>query len=106
MWFCERKRTTEQTTQSIAPLSVLKLKLLTGYKHQLRVHLAHRLNSRSNKLIAGPTELTILTAPIFGDALYSPKTGSVELARVITHSPERMFLHSAELGIHVRVLLV
>ncbi|KAI5835336.1 pseudouridine synthase [Schizophyllum commune Tattone D] len=70
-------------SSSIAPLSVLKLKLLTGYKHQLRVHLAHRLNT-----------------PIFGDALYSPKTGSVELARVVTHSPERMFLHSAELGIH------
>ena len=100
-----RGRTTEQTSQSIAPLSVLKLKLLTGYKHQLRVHLAHRLKSRSTKFVAGPSGLILLPAPIFGDALYSPKTGSVELARVVTHSPERMFLHSAELGIHVRALL-
>ncbi|TRM66370.1 pseudouridine synthase [Schizophyllum amplum] len=67
----------------VAPLSLVRLGLLTGYKHQLRVHLAHRLN-----------------APVLNDPIYELQSGSPEVARVVTHDMRRMFLHSADIAIH------
>jgi len=86
------------------PLSLLKLSLLTGHKHQLRVHLAE-----------------ILHCPVLGDTLYSkssptpdvrallPPNISIGNARVLkdnepkevqssTPSEKRIFLHSAHIS--------
>ncbi|KAJ7630473.1 pseudouridine synthase [Roridomyces roridus] len=56
------------------PLSLLRLKLLTGHKHQLRIHLARVLN-----------------APILGDSLYSPTPQITP--------PDRIFLHASQLSL-------
>ncbi|GLB44552.1 putative RNA pseudouridylate synthase [Lyophyllum shimeji] len=69
-------------SSSKVPLSLLRLKLHTGHKHQLRVHLAHCLN-----------------VPILGDTLYSKKPPS-EIIRSATTVPEdRIFLHAAHLSL-------
>ena len=44
-------------TQPKAPLSLLKLTLHTGLKHQLRVHLAHSLHSTSRHLYVPGAQL-------------------------------------------------
>lgn len=43
----------EKATKPHLPLSLLRLRLLTGHKHQLRVHLAQVLKS-----LSGPSDLT------------------------------------------------
>ncbi|RDB17578.1 Ribosomal large subunit pseudouridine synthase D [Hypsizygus marmoreus] len=65
-----------------APLSLLRFKLLTGHKHQLRVHAAHCLN-----------------APILGDTLYSTKPVSDAITRITKIPVDRIFLHSSQLSL-------
>ncbi|KAF8439877.1 pseudouridine synthase [Boletus edulis BED1] len=63
-----------------APLSLLKLTLHTGLKHQLRVHLAHSLQT-----------------PILGDPVYSRSPISDKIARTIRVPEHRLFLHASRL---------
>ncbi|KAH6904423.1 pseudouridine synthase [Coprinopsis sp. MPI-PUGE-AT-0042] len=65
-----------------APLSLVRLDLVTGNKHQLRIHLAN-----------------VLGAPILGDTLYSktPVAHDIERKRVV--DPSRLFLHATEQSI-------
>lgn len=83
------------------------MELLTGLKHQLRLHAAHDLQGtplldttqRIYKLIITPQ------APILGDALYTPKSlppvhPSLDLP------PGRVFLHSATIGLEVSLICV
>ncbi|KAH0834154.1 pseudouridine synthase [Lanmaoa asiatica] len=63
-----------------APLSLLKLTLHTGLKHQLRVHLAHSLR-----------------APILGDPVYSRGPISEKITRTIRVPENRVFLHASRL---------
>ncbi|KIK09442.1 hypothetical protein K443DRAFT_385998 [Laccaria amethystina LaAM-08-1] len=65
----------------IAPVSLLELNLLTGYKHQLRVHLAKCLH-----------------APILGDAQYSKKPLSSAITDVVKIPEDRIFLHASEIS--------
>ncbi|KAI6040264.1 pseudouridine synthase [Pisolithus marmoratus] len=62
------------------PLSLLRLTLHTGLKHQLRVHLAQSLHT-----------------PILGDTLYSRKPISEKITEVIRVPEHRVFLHASRL---------
>ncbi|KAG2357464.1 pseudouridine synthase [Suillus spraguei] len=64
----------------IAPLSLLKLTLHTGLKHQLRIHLANSLHT-----------------PILGDNLYTRSSISEKIAKITRLPEKRMFLHAAQL---------
>ncbi|KAF8346654.1 pseudouridine synthase [Amanita rubescens] len=63
----------------IAPLSLLRLRLLTGRKHQLRVHMSQ-----------------CLKAPILGDDLYSNTGPSKDIISSTEIPPNRMYLHAHE----------
>ncbi|KAF9231512.1 pseudouridine synthase [Melanogaster broomeanus] len=63
-----------------APLSLLRLKLHTGLKHQLRVHLAHSLHT-----------------PILGDPVYTRSAISAKIADRFKVPHNRIFLHAARL---------
>ncbi|TFK37555.1 hypothetical protein BDQ12DRAFT_666840 [Crucibulum laeve] len=65
------------------PVSLLRLNLLTGHKHQLRVHLAR-----------------CLEAPILGDELHSRTTTSESISHLTEVPDERMFLHSHEISFY------
>ncbi|KAF5375394.1 hypothetical protein D9615_007949 [Tricholomella constricta] len=67
--------------QPTVPLSLLRLKLHTGHKHQLRVHLARCLNT-----------------PILGDALYSKKPPSESINQITMLPEDRIFLHASHLS--------
>jgi len=64
----------------IVPLSLMRLNLLTGRKHQLRIHLAHCLKT-----------------PILGDKFYSRKAPKA-ITDVIDVPEDRIFLHSSEVS--------
>ncbi|KAF9265118.1 pseudouridine synthase [Marasmius fiardii PR-910] len=67
------------------PLSLLRLRMLTGHKHQLRVHLSKFLH-----------------APILGDLRHSvsrPTDNILGLLRSLGVSEDRLFLHSSSLGV-------
>ncbi|KAF9444386.1 pseudouridine synthase [Macrolepiota fuliginosa MF-IS2] len=64
------------------PLTLLRLNLLTGHKHQLRIHLAK-----------------CLKAPIVGDELYAKEGLEEEISKIITIPPKRMFLHASEISL-------
>ncbi|KAG1761296.1 pseudouridine synthase [Suillus occidentalis] len=64
----------------IAPLSLLRLTLHTGLKHQLRIHLAHSLHT-----------------PILGDDLYTRSSISEKIAKITRLPEKRIFLHAAQL---------
>ncbi|KAJ3522982.1 hypothetical protein NMY22_g11648 [Coprinellus aureogranulatus] len=66
----------------IAPLSLLRLRLLTGHKHQLRIHLAKSLH-----------------APILGDERYSSTRIHEAITNQASVPPERMFLHASRLSL-------
>ncbi|KAF8584421.1 pseudouridine synthase, partial [Ramaria rubella] len=68
-------------SSSIAPLSLLRLKLHTGFKHQLRVHLA-----------------SVLKAPILGDELYSHSAISPKIRNVVSVPEKRLFLHASHIS--------
>ncbi|KAJ3563105.1 hypothetical protein NP233_g9159 [Leucocoprinus birnbaumii] len=65
------------------PLTLLRLKLLTGHKHQLRTHLAKCLNT-----------------PILGDPLYAKDVQGpeIEITRQIVAARKTMFLHASEIS--------
>ncbi|OJA14457.1 hypothetical protein AZE42_06746 [Rhizopogon vesiculosus] len=63
-----------------APLSLLKLTLHTGLKHQLRIHLAHSLHT-----------------PILGDNVYARSNISEKIAKITRLPEKRIFLHAAQL---------
>ncbi|KAF7324349.1 Pseudouridine synthase [Mycena venus] len=63
------------------PLSLLRLKLLTGHKHQLRVHLAK-----------------ILKTPILGDTLHSQSQPVEEIRDTFSLPTDRMFLHASQIS--------
>jgi len=63
----------------IAPLSLLRLRLLTGHKHQLRVHMSQ-----------------CLKAPILGDDHYSNTGPSKDIIDSTEIPPNRMYLHAHE----------
>ncbi|KIJ30190.1 hypothetical protein M422DRAFT_214678 [Sphaerobolus stellatus SS14] len=65
----------------LAPISLLRLKLHTGFKHQLRVHLAR-----------------ILGAPILGDSLHSQSKISEKILEVAKIPEDRLFLHSSNIS--------
>ncbi|KAL5498091.1 hypothetical protein ACEPAH_2221 [Sanghuangporus vaninii] len=85
-------------SSEVAPLSILRLSLHSGIKHQLRIHLSQ-----------------ILQAPILGDALYSSKSPPKNILELvpksISVSPSRdgqetkrtpslrLFLHSAHIDV-------
>ncbi|KAG2051141.1 pseudouridine synthase [Suillus hirtellus] len=64
----------------VAPLSLLRLTLHTGLKHQLRIHLAHSLHT-----------------PILGDNLYARSSISEKIAKITRLPEKRIFLHAAQL---------
>ncbi|KAG6890864.1 hypothetical protein C0992_012250 [Termitomyces sp. T32_za158] len=64
-----------------APLTLLRLKLHTGHKHQLRVHLAYCLG-----------------APILGDDLYSSKSVAKAIRDTSVVPADRMFLHASHVS--------
>ncbi|EGO02906.1 hypothetical protein SERLA73DRAFT_165833 [Serpula lacrymans var. lacrymans S7.3] len=66
-----------------APLSLLRLRLHTGLKHQLRVHLAHALRT-----------------PILGDTVYTRSTPSEKIAGVTTVPENRIFLHASHISLN------
>ncbi|KAF5353515.1 hypothetical protein D9756_007881 [Leucocoprinus leucothites] len=67
------------------PLTLMRLKLLTGHKHQLRVHLAKCLN-----------------APVIGDPLYAKDVPpeEIKITRQIAASRKNMFLHASEISFY------
>lgn len=68
-------------SSSDVPLSLLKLTLHTGVKHQLRVHLAN-----------------VLKAPILGDGVYSRSEVSEKVRTVISLPADRLFLHASQIA--------
>jgi len=62
-------------------LSLLRLKLLTGNKHQLRIHLAKCLG-----------------APILGDSVHSTRQPSTSLLAATMVPDNRIFLHASEVS--------
>ncbi|PPQ66414.1 hypothetical protein CVT26_011283 [Gymnopilus dilepis] len=69
------------SSSSKAPLSLLRLQLHTGGKHQLRIHLAK-----------------VLKAPILGDTLHSQSSVHSSIS-ALTQVPEnRLFLHASEIS--------
>ncbi|KDR73931.1 hypothetical protein GALMADRAFT_594389 [Galerina marginata CBS 339.88] len=68
-------------SSNTAPVSLLKLNLLTGRKHQLRIHLAK-----------------ILNAPILGDTLHSSTLLHPSIVSATKVPEDRLFLHAAEVS--------
>ncbi|CAK5264652.1 unnamed protein product [Mycena citricolor] len=66
------------------PLTLLRLQLHTGHKHQLRVHLAHALK-----------------APILGDTLYSqsPPTQEIQSSVMGDLQDSRILLHASRISL-------
>ncbi|OCH90083.1 pseudouridine synthase [Obba rivulosa] len=64
------------------PLSLVKLRPLTGHKHQLRVHMARTFG-----------------APILGDALYSHSEVLRVITDTVTNPEDRIFLHASSLRV-------
>ncbi|KAJ7655309.1 pseudouridine synthase [Mycena polygramma] len=64
------------------PLSLLRLQLLTGHKHQLRVHLAQ-----------------VLKTPILGDTLHSQSQPAEELRNAFQLPNDRLMLHASQISL-------
>lgn len=69
-------------SSSTVPLSLVRLTLRTGVKHQLRVHMAHTLQ-----------------VPILGDTLYSKSKLSNKITDVVTIPEDAMYLHASSLSL-------
>ncbi|KAJ7275534.1 pseudouridine synthase [Mycena haematopus] len=63
------------------PLSLLRLNLLTGHKHQIRVQLAQ-----------------ILKTPILGDTLHSQSQPTEDIRDTFPLPDDRMFLHASQIS--------
>ncbi|THH20403.1 hypothetical protein EW146_g948 [Bondarzewia mesenterica] len=70
-----------------APISLLRMQLHTGLKHQLRVHTA-----------------SALKAPILGDTLYGSAKLAPQISAVTSIPDDRVFLHASEVSFFVRLL--
>ncbi|KAJ6626912.1 pseudouridine synthase [Mycena sp. CBHHK59/15] len=68
-------------SSSRLPLTLLRLNLLTGHKHQLRVHLAQ-----------------VLKTPILGDTLYSLNQPAEAISEVLELPDDRIFLHASQIS--------
>lgn len=83
------------------PIALMRLKLHTGYKHQLRFHLANCLKGLSTFVCWTLRHSTCRLVPVIGDDLYK----SNDLRDVVRHSitlPSKlMFLHAHELSLEV-----
>ncbi len=91
--------------QSKAPLSLLRLHLHTGLKHQLRVHLAQHLLSKCARYPCQRLHNGSLrpSAPILGDGLYmDPKSRVLRDIKNRIPIPWGLFLHSSRFSLHVR----
>ncbi|KJA22658.1 hypothetical protein HYPSUDRAFT_66875 [Hypholoma sublateritium FD-334 SS-4] len=64
-----------------APVSLVELDLVTGNKHQLRIHLSK-----------------VLQTPILGDTHYSRKSVNASVASLTSIPNDRLFLHSADIS--------
>ncbi|CAA7262684.1 unnamed protein product [Cyclocybe aegerita] len=64
------------------PISLVKLKLLTGSKHQLRIHLALSMKT-----------------PILGDTLYSASPVADSITCLTEVPEDRIFLHASEISL-------
>ena len=75
------------------PVALLRLRLLTGLKHQLRVHLSQVLQSTSfDHSTCHAYSFIFSTAPVLGDRLHG---------RTNPRGSSRMFLHASHLSIPV-----
>ncbi|KAJ6604137.1 pseudouridine synthase [Mycena vulgaris] len=63
------------------PLSLVRLNLLTGHKHQLRVHLAQ-----------------VLKTPVLGDNQHSQSQPTEEISDAFNLPRDRMFLHASQMS--------
>ncbi|KAJ7480146.1 pseudouridine synthase [Mycena galericulata] len=68
-------------SSSHLPLSLLRLKLLTGHKHQLRIHLAQ-----------------VLKTPILGDTLHSQSLPAEGIRDALKLPYDRIFLHASQIS--------
>ncbi|KAH8102681.1 pseudouridine synthase [Cristinia sonorae] len=69
-------------TSPTVPLSLLKLTLHTGIKHQLRIHMARTLS-----------------APILGDTLFSASRLPPAITNIVSVPPGYMYLHASQLSL-------
>ena len=95
---------TELALQSKVPLSLLRLRLHTGLKHQLRVHLAQYLRSEWSLDVSRLLGDSLRpSAPILGDNLYMNTRAPIlkEIKSQIS-IPWGLFLHSSRFSLHVR----
>lgn len=89
----------------------MKLQLQTGFKHQLRVHLAQVLQGRSVDIACvifsnGCCDsLTRYTAPVLGDTFHSHSLPCAEIRKVAKVPPARLFLHAAHISFFVSLCL-
>lgn len=104
--------------KDLAPLSLVRLRPVSGIKHQLRVHLANVMKSILSFLIPHSQHLhEQLKAPIIGDTWTSRTKPHDDIQKLIPRSisvlpnepekggpPQRMFLHAASVGLTVRSL--
>jgi 23S rRNA-/tRNA-specific pseudouridylate synthase len=84
-----------------APLSLVKLSLISGMKHQLRIHMSKVLRGACLPVRNRNHGLTVRSiAPILGDLLYSssPITSSITH---VTKVPEGMYLHASHISFFV-----
>ncbi|CCL99829.1 uncharacterized protein FIBRA_01853 [Fibroporia radiculosa] len=65
------------------PLSLVKLRPYTGFKHQLRIHMAENLKT-----------------PVLGDTLYASSKLSRKITDVVAIPDKHMFLHASQLSIY------
>jgi len=92
--------------QPTVPLTLLRLKLLTGHKHQLRVHLAKCLNGKGS-WIQRTMSFKVRVAPIVGDELYANDlpTEEIKAAETIVAARNKTFLHASEISLRVWMIL-
>ncbi|KIK57540.1 hypothetical protein GYMLUDRAFT_752244 [Collybiopsis luxurians FD-317 M1] len=70
-------------TNPTAGISLMKLRLHTGIKHQLRVHMAE-----------------VLRAPILGDLQHTGLTWTQTFKPTVSIPADRLFLHASEISFH------
>jgi len=93
--------------QPNVPLSLLRLKLLTGNKHQLRIHLAERLGGWFVHFLESFRPHTIfIIAPILGDSAYSTRELNISLVEATMVPNNRIFLHASEVSFFVGTLVL
>lgn len=97
-------------SQPVAPVSLIKVHPLTGFTHQIRVHMADVLDGRApDRFLVFSSLLTLHdVAPILGDSRHLG-THCAELDPAITASTavpdDLLYLHAAEMTFAVRFSL-